>query len=67
LTGNVARYGDAPFYRVHVALGRRDGQARGGHLFEAIVRPTVEVIVTTYAKAIRRQIEPEWGLPLLSA
>ena len=67
LTGNIARYDNAPFYPVHVALGRRDGQARGGHLFEASVRPTVEVFVTTYAKAVRRHIDPEWGLPLLSA
>jgi len=67
LTGNVARYGDAPFYHIHVALGRRDGEGRGGHLFEATVRPTVELVVTTYAKAMRRQIDPDWGLPLLSA
>ena len=66
-TGNVARYGNAPFYHVHVALGRRDGPAVGGHLFEATARPTAELVLTTYAKGIRRQIDPEWGLPLLTA
>jgi uncharacterized protein len=65
-TGNVARYGNAPFYHVHVALGRSDGPALGGHLFEATVRPTVELVLTTYAKAVQRQIDPTWGLPLLS-
>jgi pyruvate dehydrogenase (quinone) len=35
------------------------------HLFEATVRPTVEVVLTTYAKPVRRKIDPESGLPLL--
>jgi uncharacterized protein len=65
-TGNVARYGNAPFYHVHVALGRPDGPALGGHLFEASVRPTVELVLTTYAKAVQRQIDPTWGLPMLT-
>ena len=66
LTGNVARYGNGPMCHVHVALGQRDGQAGGGHLFEATVRPTVELVLTTYAKTVRRQLDPTWGLPLLT-
>jgi predicted DNA-binding protein with PD1-like motif len=65
LTGNLSLYNDEPFFHVHVALGLRDGSARGGHVFEAIVRPTVELILTTYSKPVRREIDPEWGLPLL--
>jgi uncharacterized protein len=40
LTGNLALDDNEPFFHVHVALGLRDGAARGGHLFEATVRPT---------------------------
>ena len=65
LTGNLALYDNEPFFHVHVALGLRDGSARGGHLFEATVRPTVELVLTTYPKAVRRKIDPETGLPLL--
>ena len=65
LTGNLALNDDEPFFHVHVALGRRDGSARGGHLFEATVRPTVELVLNTYPKAVRRKIDPETGLPLL--
>ena len=65
LTGNLALYDNEPFLHVHVALGRRDGSARGGHLFEATVRPTVELALTTYHKPVRRTIDPETGLPLL--
>jgi predicted DNA-binding protein with PD1-like motif len=65
LTGNLALVENEPFFHVHVALGLRDGSARGGHLFEATVRPTVELILTTYRKRIVRKIDPETGLPLL--
>jgi predicted DNA-binding protein with PD1-like motif len=65
LTGNLALNGDEPFFHVHVALGLRDGSARGGHLFEATARPTVELVLTTYRKPVRRKIDPETGLPLL--
>jgi predicted DNA-binding protein with PD1-like motif len=66
LTGNLALYDDAPFYHVHVATGLRDGHTRGGHLFEAIVRPTVELVLTTYARPVRRKFDPAWDLPLLN-
>lgn len=65
LTGNLARYGDEPFFHVHVALGQRDGSARGGHLFEATVQPTVEVVLSAYPKPVRRKVDPDTGLPLL--
>ena len=65
LTGNLALYDGEPFYHVHVALGLRDGSARGGHLFEATVRPTVELVLTAYPKPVRRKVDPETHLPLL--
>jgi predicted DNA-binding protein with PD1-like motif len=65
LTGNLALDDNEPFFHVHVALGRRDGSARGGHLFAATVRPTVELILTAYARPVRRKTDPETGLPLL--
>ncbi len=65
LTGNLALDDNEPFFHVHVALGRRDGSARGGHLFAATVRPTVELVLTAYPKPVRRKTDPETGLPLL--
>jgi predicted DNA-binding protein with PD1-like motif len=65
LTGNLALADNEPFFHIHVALGLRDGSTRGGHLFEARVRPTAEVVLTTYPKPVRRKIDPDTGLPLL--
>ena len=65
LTGNLALNNNEPFFHVHVALGGRDGFARGGHLFEMTVRPTVELVLNTYPGAVRRKIDQLSGLPLL--
>jgi uncharacterized protein len=65
LSGNLALNKDEPFFHIHVTLGLQDGSARGGHLFEATVRPTVEVMLTTFARPLRRSIDAETGLPLL--
>jgi predicted DNA-binding protein with PD1-like motif len=65
LTGNLALNKNEPFFHVHVALGRRDGSARGGHLFEATVCPTVELVLTVYPRTVRRKTDAETGLPLL--
>lgn len=66
LTGTLSPYNNAPFYHVHVVLGVRDSRTRGGHLFEATVRPTAELVLTTYPKSIHRELDPQWDLPLLS-
>src|SRR5271167_4794363 len=65
LTGNLALNDNEPFFHVHVALGLQDGSARGGHLFEAVVRPTVELVLTTSPRPVRRKIDHDTGLPLL--
>jgi uncharacterized protein len=51
---------------IHVVLGRRDGSASGGHLIEAIVRPTVEVVLTELPAHLVRRKDPESGLPLIA-
>jgi predicted DNA-binding protein with PD1-like motif len=65
VTGNLALNEGESFFHVHVALGLRDGSARGGHLFEATARPTAELVLTAYPGPVRRKVDPEWGLPLL--
>lgn len=64
LAGDLALREGKPEPHVHVVLGRRDGSTRGGHLIQAIVRPTLEVIVDT-AGALERRFDVESGLPLI--
>lgn len=65
LSGNLATKDDAPALHAHVALGRADGTAHGGHLLEATVRPTLEVIVTETPAHLGRRFDRETGLHLI--
>lgn len=67
LVGTVApKEGGEPQVHTHVVLGASDGTARGGHLLEARVRPTLEVIVVESPDHLRRETDEETGLPLLT-
>ena len=67
LIGNVARSPDGdPRVHAHVVVGRRDGSARGGHLLEAEVRPTLEVILTESPEHLKRRHDARTGLALIS-
>jgi uncharacterized protein len=50
---------------VHVVLGRRDATALAGHLLEAHVRPTLEVILTEHPAHLHKRHDPESGLALI--
>jgi predicted DNA-binding protein with PD1-like motif len=50
---------------MHVVLGKSDATAHGGHLLEAVVRPTLEVILVESPKHLRRRHDPETGLGLI--
>ena len=65
LVGDVALANGEPRIHAHVVLGMRDGTARGGHLLEARVRPTLEVILTESPAYLKREFDPESGLALI--
>jgi uncharacterized protein len=66
LVGNIAQddKGD-PKLHAHVVVGKSDGSAHGGHLLDAYVRPTLEVVVVEASQHLRRTMRGEFGLALL--
>jgi predicted DNA-binding protein with PD1-like motif len=67
LNGDISLAPDAtPQLHLHVVLGKRDGTAHGGHLLEAEVRPTLEMVVTETPPDLRRRQDPESGLALIA-
>ena len=65
LAGDVALAGSEPKVHAHVVLGRRDGSTLGGHLLEAHVRPTLEVVLVDAPSHLCREHDPVSGLALI--
>jgi predicted DNA-binding protein with PD1-like motif len=65
LVGDVAMAKGQPKIHAHVVVGKRDATARGGHLLEARVRPTLEVVLIESPATLARQHDAESGLALI--
>ena len=65
LIGDIALADGKPKLHAHAVLGRRDTTTRGGHLIEARVRPTLEVLLEDAPRHLRRRFDPASGLALI--
>ncbi|HKN71779.1 MAG TPA: PPC domain-containing DNA-binding protein [Terriglobales bacterium] len=65
LIGDIALRDGKPQVHAHVVVGRSDGNAQGGHLLEARVRPTCELILTESPAHLQKQLDPESGIALI--
>src|SRR4051812_4252409 len=65
LAGDISLFNDAPKVHAHVVLGKADGTAHGGHLLQATVHPTLEIILTESPVFLERKMDKETGLPLI--
>ena len=66
LIGDVAVADQGPTLHLHAVLGKADGSVVGGHLLEAHVRPTLEVILIQPPSYLRKRKDPETGLALIA-
>jgi predicted DNA-binding protein with PD1-like motif len=65
LIGNITTYEGAPRLHAHVMVTRSDGTARGGHLLEGRVRPTLEITVEELPIRVYRTLDAASGIPLI--
>lgn len=66
LVGDVAQGPDGMLaLHAHVVLGLRSGHTRGGHLLQAVVRPTLEAVFRASPAQLRKTFRPEFGLALI--
>jgi uncharacterized protein len=66
LLGDVAVADEGPSLHLHAVLGKADGSVVGGHLLEAHVRPTLEVILIQPPSYLCKIRDPVTGLPLIA-
>jgi predicted DNA-binding protein with PD1-like motif len=55
-----------PALHIHLVVGKRNGGAMVGHLAQAQVRPTLELIVTESPAHLRKCRDVQSGLALIS-
>lgn len=65
LNGDVAQQDGNVRVHAQVVVGKHDGTAHGGHLLEAHVQSTVEVILIESPEHLQRWIDEETGLALI--
>jgi predicted DNA-binding protein with PD1-like motif len=66
LEGNIVRQDDGFKVHAHAVVGLIDGSTRGGHVKEAHVWPTLEVVVEESPLHLRRRLDEETGLTLIA-
>ncbi len=67
LIGDVAMFEGKPAVHAHLVVGLDDASAKGGHLIEAHVFPTLELMVTVDPVTMQKRFDPETGLALIDA
>jgi hypothetical protein len=65
LLGDVALKDGKPVVHAHAVVGKKDGSAHGGHLLEAHIRPTCEIVLTESPVHLQKFVDPESGLALI--
>ncbi len=66
LNGDVALDPEGePAVHIHLVVGRKDGTALAGHLGEAHVRPTLEMIIDEQPGYLQKTQDRETGLALI--
>jgi len=65
MSGDIALYQGKPVVHTHMVVGYPDGTTRGGHVLEAYVSPTLEVMVTVDPITMHKRFDPDTDLTLI--
>lgn len=66
LSGNVGQMDGKPISHLHIVLTDKNMVAFGGHLKEATVAATCEIMILPLDQEINRRFDPEIGLNLIN-
>ena len=65
MSGDIALYQGKPVVHTHMVVGNPDGTTRAGHVLEAYVSPTLEVMVTEDPVTMQKRFDPATDLTLI--
>jgi uncharacterized protein len=65
MSGDIALYQGKPVVHTHMVVGSPEGVTHGGHVLEAYVSPTLEVMVTVDPVTMQKRFDPSTDLTLI--
>jgi predicted DNA-binding protein with PD1-like motif len=65
LIGDIAVFNGVPIVHMHAVLCKPDGSTIGGHVFELIANPTVEVFMTVNTTPLIKKADDASGMKLI--
>jgi predicted DNA-binding protein with PD1-like motif len=65
LIGDIAVFNGAPVVHMHTVLSKADGSTIGGHVFELVTNPTVEVFMTVNKTPLAKKADEVSGMKLI--
>lgn len=65
MSGDIALYQGKPVVHTHMIVGGPDGTTQGGHVLEALVSPTLEVMITVDPATMQKRFDPDTDLTLI--
>jgi uncharacterized protein len=65
MSGDIALYQGKPVVHTHMVVGNPDGITRAGHVLDAYVSPTLEVMVTVDPITMQKRFDPATNLTLI--
>jgi predicted DNA-binding protein with PD1-like motif len=65
MSGDIALYKGKPVVHTHMIVGSPDGTTQGGHLLDANVSPTLEVMMTVDPVTMQKRLDPATDLTLI--
>ncbi len=67
LVGDIAINEGKPVVHAHINLADKDGMVHGGHLLQAFIFPTLEVMLTVEPAPMYKKLNPEAGASVIDA
>lgn len=67
LIGDIALYQGKPVAHAHASVSTADGAGQGGHLLKGVTAQTVELFVTAYPTPLKKMLDKDTDLKLISA
>ncbi|HEY4326499.1 MAG TPA: PPC domain-containing DNA-binding protein [Mucilaginibacter sp.] len=62
LAGDITIYNGNPVVHAHISMATQDGLVHGGHLFEAFISPTLQLVMTVEPESLFKKMDPETGI-----